>query len=263
MASITHLALRHRRLVALAWIVLTAVGVLTVSSATSRLSHGFNTPGTAGYDANQHLLTRFGIDGNEQPTIAVLHLPAGQGMGTAAGQAAAARTFAAATSAGHLAVADYANTHSPKLISSDGRTTWALIDAPNPDVPLGTGVMSRIAIPSILTSFLLVLGLTQLISANFLVEYLVALMGLGVAIDYSLLLVTRWREEREAGRSNEEAILAGAPTAGRAVVLSGTIVAVGLLSLVLLPVPFLRSIGLGGMLIPLWSRSPRPSPCCR
>ena len=76
-------------------------------------------------------------------------------------------------------------------------------------------------------------------------------MGLGVAIDYSLLLITRWREEREAGRSNVDAILAAGPTAGRAVVLSGTIVAVGLLSLVLLPVPFLRSIGLGAMLIPL------------
>jgi RND superfamily putative drug exporter len=108
-----------------------------------------------------------------------------------------------------------------------------------------------IAVPSILTTFLLVLGLTQAMSVNFLVEYLVALMGLGVAIDYSLLLITRWREEREAGRSNEEAVLAAGPTAGRAVVLSGTIVAVGLLSLVLLPVPFLRSIGLGGMLIPL------------
>src|SRR3981081_1815322 len=145
MTSITRAALRHRRLVALAWIVLTVVGVLTVSSAPSRLSHGFNTPGTAGYDANKNMMQRLGIDGNEQPSIAVLHLPAGQGMGTAAGQAAAARTFAAATQAGHLAVADYANTHNPKLISSDGRTTWALIDMPNPDGPLGTGVMSRIA----------------------------------------------------------------------------------------------------------------------
>lgn len=108
-----------------------------------------------------------------------------------------------------------------------------------------------IAIPSILTTFLLVLGLTQAISVSFLIEYLVALMGLGVAIDYSLLLITRWREGREAGRSNEDALLASAPTAGRAVVLSGATVAVGLLSLVLLPVPFLRSIGLGGMLIPL------------
>ena len=102
-----------------------------------------------------------------------------------------------------------------------------------------------IAIPSILTTFLLVLGLEQAISVNFLVEYLVAVMGLGVAVDYSLLLITRWREERDAGRSNEEAILAAGPTAGRAVVLSGATVAVGLLSLVVLPVPFLRSIGLG------------------
>src|SRR3954462_11999702 len=144
MNSITRLALRHRRLVALTWIVLTVVGVLTVSSATGRLSHGFSTPGTAGFDANAHILKRFGIDGNEQPTIAVLKLPAAEGMGTAAGQAAAARTFAAATRAGHLAVADYANTHNPKLISSDGRTTWALINMPNPDVPLGTGVINRI-----------------------------------------------------------------------------------------------------------------------
>src|SRR5882672_1491912 len=108
-----------------------------------------------------------------------------------------------------------------------------------------------IAVPSILTTFLIVLGLTQVADVSFLVEYLMAVMGLGIAVDYSLLLVTRWREEREAGRSNEEAILAASPTAGRAVVLSGLTVAVGLLSLVIVPVPFLRSIGLGGMLIPL------------
>src|SRR3954454_9247837 len=145
MHAITACAWRHRRLVALAWIALTVAGALTVSSATGRLSPGFNTPGTAGYDTNQHILKRFGLDGNEQPTIAVVHLPAGQSMRTAAGQAAAARTFAAANRAGHLAVADYANTHNPKLISSDRRTTWALIDMPNPDVPLGTGVIDRIA----------------------------------------------------------------------------------------------------------------------
>src|SRR5882672_1920255 len=108
-----------------------------------------------------------------------------------------------------------------------------------------------IAVPSILTTLLLVLGLTHVTDVSFLVEYLVAVMGLGIAVDYSLLLITRWREEREAGRSSEEAILAASPTAGRAVVLSGLTVAVGLLSLVLLPVPFLRSIGLSGMLIPL------------
>jgi RND superfamily putative drug exporter len=108
MTSITRFALHHRRLVALAWLALTVAGVRTVSSTTSRLSHGFNTPGTAGYDANLHTWTRFGIDGNEQPTIAVLKLPARQTMRTAAGQTALARTFGAANRAGHLAVADYA-----------------------------------------------------------------------------------------------------------------------------------------------------------
>jgi RND superfamily putative drug exporter len=109
-----------------------------------RLTHSFATPGTAGYDTNLHLLQTFGIDGNEQPTIGVLTLPAGQSMKTAAGQGIAARTFAAANRAGHLAVADYANTHNPRLISADGRTTWALLDMPNPDVAPGTGVMGGI-----------------------------------------------------------------------------------------------------------------------
>jgi RND superfamily putative drug exporter len=145
MTTITRLALQHRRIVALAWLLLTVAGVLTVSGTTSRLSHGFNTPGTTGYDANLHISKHLGIDGNEQPTIAVLKLPPGQTMRTAAGQAAAATTFAAANRAGHVAVADYANTHNPRLISRDGRTTWALIDMPNPDTGTGTGVLDRIA----------------------------------------------------------------------------------------------------------------------
>src|SRR3979411_1076964 len=136
MTSITRLALSHRRLVALAWIALTIAGGLTASSTTSRLTHSFATPGNPGYDTNLKLIKHFGIDGNEQPTIAVLHLPAGQDMHTAVGRAAAARTFASANKAGHLAVADYATPHDPVLVSRDGRTTWALIDMPNPDLPL-------------------------------------------------------------------------------------------------------------------------------
>jgi RND superfamily putative drug exporter len=314
MTSITALALRHRKLVVLAWLALAAAGVLTLSSTTGGLTHSFATPGNPGYDANQRIAQRFGIDGNEQPTIVVLHLPPGQSMRSAAGQATAARTFAAIPRAGHVAVADYANTHNAKLISRDGRTTWALVNMPNPDIPLGLDVLGRIpqvldraaprgatvavtgfeqlqaraggsgpsafvetligmagalvililvfgsalalvpllmAIPSILVSFLLVGGIEHVTDISFLVEYLVALIGLGVAIDYSLLVVTRWREERERGLDNEDAIRAAGTSAGHAVVLSGLTVAIGLLTLVVLPVPFLRSIGYGGMLIPL------------
>ncbi len=106
---------------------------------------------------------------------------------------------------------------------------------------------------SILTTFLALGGLTELTSVSQIVEFLIALIGLGVAIDYSLLIVTRWREERAHGRTGAEAVEAAMASAGRAVVFSGMTVAIGLLALVVLPVPFLRSAGIGGVLIPLIS----------
>jgi putative drug exporter of the RND superfamily len=110
-----------------------------------------------------------------------------------------------------------------------------------------------VAAVSILTTFLLLLPLTYLTDVSFIVQFLVALVGLGVAIDYSLLFVTRWREERDHGRDNHDAVVAAMETAGHAVLFSGLTVAIGLLALVVLPVPFMRSIGLGGALIPLAS----------
>jgi putative drug exporter of the RND superfamily len=110
-----------------------------------------------------------------------------------------------------------------------------------------------IAAVSILTTLLVVLGLTYFADVSFIVQFLVSLVGLGVAIDYSLLIVTRWREERAHGRENADAVTAAMATAGRAVVLSGLTVAIGLVSLIVLPVPGLRSVGYGGMLIPLIS----------
>jgi RND superfamily putative drug exporter len=114
-------------------------------------------------------------------------------------------------------------------------------------VPL---LIAAVAIP---TCFLIIWGITSLTSVFFVVQYLVALIGLGVAIDYSLLIVVRWREERAHGADNQEAVRRAMATAGHAVFFSGSTVAVGLLALLALPVPFLRSIGYAGMLIPLIS----------
>jgi putative drug exporter of the RND superfamily len=110
-----------------------------------------------------------------------------------------------------------------------------------------------VAAVSILAAFLAVFGLTAVTDVSFLVQFLVALIGLGVSIDYSLLLVTRWREERQGGHDREQAVHRAMATAGRSVVTSAGTVAVSLLVLVLLPVPFLRSVGYGGLLIPLAS----------
>src|SRR5688572_16739850 len=109
------------------------------------------------------------------------------------------------------------------------------------------------AFVSIMTTFLLLLGLTELTTVSPIVQFLVALIGLGVAIDYSLIVVSRWREERTHGHSGDEAVQRAMETAGRAVVFSGVTVAIGLLALIALPLPFLRSMGYGGMLIPLVS----------
>jgi putative drug exporter of the RND superfamily len=109
------------------------------------------------------------------------------------------------------------------------------------------------AVVAILTTFLLVWALTAVTEVSFIVQFLIALIGLGVAIDYALLIVVRWREERQKGSDNETAVAVAMEHAGRAVVFSGTTVAIGLLALIVLPVPFLRSVGYGGMLIPLVS----------
>jgi RND superfamily putative drug exporter len=109
------------------------------------------------------------------------------------------------------------------------------------------------AIVSILTTFLVVWGLTTVTEVSPIVQFLVALIGLGVSIDYALIVVVRWREERAHGLEGEAAVQRAMETAGRAVVFSGSTVAIGLLALVALPLPFLRSVGYGGMLIPLIS----------
>ncbi|HEX6388480.1 MAG TPA: MMPL family transporter [Solirubrobacteraceae bacterium] len=109
------------------------------------------------------------------------------------------------------------------------------------------------AIPSILVSFLAVYGLTAITDVSPIVQFLIALIGLGVSIDYALLLVVRWREERAHGHDGDEAILYAMRTAGRSIVFSGTTVAIGLLALVVLPVPFMRSVGIGGLIIPVMS----------
>jgi uncharacterized membrane protein YdfJ with MMPL/SSD domain len=85
------------------------------------------------------------------------------------------------------------------------------------------------------------------------VSNLVELVGLGLAVDYSLLVVYRFREELEGTDDVDAAIVRTMETAGRAVVFSGATVAIGLGLLLFVPVPFVRSLGVGGFLVPLAS----------
>ncbi|HEY3611946.1 MAG TPA: MMPL family transporter [Pseudonocardiaceae bacterium] len=111
-------------------------------------------------------------------------------------------------------------------------------------------LMALVTIPA---TFLMIDGLTYLTPVSMLVEFLVALIGLGVAIDYALLVVTRWREERDNGADNPTAVRNAVGAAGRAVVFSGLTVAISLLAVLVVPVPFLRNMAVAGFFIPLVS----------
>jgi putative drug exporter of the RND superfamily len=107
-----------------------------------------------------------------------------------------------------------------------------------------------VAIAAILNTFTLVWILTYVTNVSIIVQFLIALVGLGVAIDYALLMIFRFRDELREGEDVETALVETMTHAGRSVIVSGSTVAVGLLSMLVLPLPFIRSIGIGGMLIP-------------
>jgi uncharacterized membrane protein YdfJ with MMPL/SSD domain len=85
------------------------------------------------------------------------------------------------------------------------------------------------------------------------VTNLVTLIGLGLAVDYSLLIVHRYREELRSAETTEDAVVRTMATAGRSVVFSGATVAIALGMLFLVPVPFIRSLGASAVLVPLAS----------
>jgi len=309
--------LHHRRWVMLAWLLMFIVGVLSAGAATNRLTVDFSLPGQPGYETSQKILAQYGNGAGYQPYIPVVTVPTGTTV--QAEQAKIDAVFAQIAALPGVRVADWALTHDKVFLTTDARTTYALVYSrppvsfagSTPDKVIqpildqatkttgfvwqltgynllaqGTGGNSGapsvlaetllgalgalavllfvfasllallpllIAAVSILSTFVVVLLLTYVTDMSFIVQFLIALVGLGVAIDYSLLFVTRWREERDHGRPNDEAVTVAMRTAGRAVVSSAGTVAISLIALLVIPVPFLRSMGLGGMLIPVVS----------
>lgn len=123
------------------------------------------------------------------------------------------------------------------------------------------GACWAVAVPFIFAAatISLALGVVYLLAQKFLmvlyIPNIVELIGLGLAIDYSLLIVHRFRREllKEEGTPVVDAIVKTMQTAGRTVVLSGATVAIGLATLLLVPVPFVRSLGAAGLLVPIAS----------
>jgi len=315
MSTLTRWILGHQRLVALCWLFVALISLASTAAANKALTPGTAFPGQPGYQANAAILRTYGNGGDNPPVLPVITLPVGTTVDSPGVRAQLGAVMARLQrSAPGVRIVSYASTGRRLFVSSDGRTTFALVFLPVSPLTGDTGpaqhavarvlggvtirgapfhltgidalqlgggiggnstlvetllggvgallvlafvfgsllavvpvLMAMVAIPS---TFLLVWGLTTVTSISFIVEYLISLIGLGIAIDYSLLIIMRWREERAAGLENLAAVQRAMETAGKAVVVSGSTVAIGLLALVVLPVPFLRSVGIGGLLIP-------------
>jgi RND superfamily putative drug exporter len=107
-------------------------------------------------------------------------------------------------------------------------------------IPLVVGVTT------VLGTFLVLTGVNQLYGLSIFALNLVIGLGLGLAIDYSLFLVTRYREELDRQGPTTEAILTTMRTAGRTVAFSASTVAVALAALTVFPLGFIKSMGLAG-----------------
>ena len=317
METLSNWVLRHRLVVALAWLAITAIGVLIAPSVSGRLVSGNHITGPA-YTANQQIARQYG-GATSDPGVLVLGFPAGTTAATPH-----VRSELNAVNAGlakelpTLRVVSYATTRDNVLLGSGGRSTVVLAYPPHdgedigpaqvdaltkvartaaPDFAVsgtsavalqagnasGSGNSSvlievmigaamalvvlafvfvsfiallplAMALISILTMQLLIYGLTFVVPSsspiNPAVQFIVALLGLGLTIDYSLLIVTRWREERAAGKPNDEAVRAAVRRAGHSVWFSGIVASLGLFALIVVPSSVVRGIGITGLFIP-------------
>jgi uncharacterized membrane protein YdfJ with MMPL/SSD domain len=100
---------------------------------------------------------------------------------------------------------------------------------------------------AILGAFVAVRALTYVTDISVFAINVITLLGLGMAVDYSLFVVSRFREELAAGRDVSAAIRTTVATAGRTVMVSGLTIVLALSSLLIFPQPFLGGMAIGGM----------------
>jgi RND superfamily putative drug exporter len=110
-------------------------------------------------------------------------------------------------------------------------------------MPLAVGVLA------IICSLAVIQIVSGFYPTSVFVLTIVSMVGLAVGIDYSLLIVTRFREELNRGRGKRDAAHRAIVTAGRAVVTSGMTVAVGFAALLITPITETRSVGIGGLVV--------------
>ena len=286
LTRLTRSVLKHKRLVAIGWVLLTIVGMAAAGPASEALDQRFSVPDREGWETSQEILSVYGNGGESPPFVPVVRLPEGATASDPQARADLRKAEDVARKAvPGSRVAGFGSTGDPTFTSEDGRTAFIYVFPRRSDDPFagnvdanrdlktalrgqtvagspvlltgydalydssgdadeGPGVLLEavigglgalvvlvfvfgsflalvplaMAICSILVSFLLLWGLTAITDVSPIVQFLIALIGLGVSIDYALIIVVRWREERDKGLTGDDAVVAAMATAGRAVV---------------------------------------------
>ncbi|HEX2160083.1 MAG TPA: MMPL family transporter [Actinomycetes bacterium] len=305
LARIARFSLRHRRLVAVAWVVIFVAGIALGSGVFGRLDPDVgDVAGTESARAEARLRA---LDPGGESIAAVADGIDPRDPAVAAGLRASAERLRAIP--GVAEVADPVTVRVPELVATDGRAVLVAVElAPGlgedrfeaaveaaeaelrrldaPRVLVGGGPLQDwefedqvgadlaraelLSMPVVLVLLLVIFGgivaaglpvlvalvgvagtLLALLGISAVTEVsvysvnVVTMLGLGLAVDYALLLVSRFREER-ATRDPAAAVEAAAATAGRTVVFSGLTVAASLAGLLVFADPFLRSMAYGG-----------------
>ena len=156
------------------------------------------------------------------------------------------------------------------LITGEATAEMEIIEIAKKDLAIGEGIGIAVALVVLtlvlgavaaaflpivlaLAAIIVAMGATALVGQVFdlsvFVQQLITMMGLAVGIDYSLFIVSRYREERAKGLDKIDAIAAAGATAGRTVVLSGMTVVVALTGMLIVPDSGFRSVAAGAMLV--------------
>jgi RND superfamily putative drug exporter len=120
-------------------------------------------------------------------------------------------------------------------------------------IVFGALVAAGIPIILALVSIFVAVGLTALLGRvmdlSFFIVNMITMIGLAVGIDYTLFIISRYREERRHGRTTHEAIEIAGGTASKAVFFSGTTVVLALMGMFLIPLTIFHSLGAGAVLV--------------
>lgn len=114
---------------------------------------------------------------------------------------------------------------------------------------VATGLPLVVGLLSISTAMAGLYFLAQVMGVSIFAQSIVTMLGLAAGIDYALLMVNRFREELQRGQASRKAAANTVLTAGRSVAFSGMTVAIAMAGLMVPPVAFVRSIGVGGVLV--------------